>query len=400
MAGLARPTHLTDVKESSITILSSYHEGADPKSTLLNGVTGDGLSNATLLNTNGYIEFSCTEKIILWACGGYYSDSGGNSGTGKVFIQKKQTDGTYANLKESNCPSNSTTWLNLTGEISAGTYRIATSTSRYPVFSELFAQNVVINKTFILHDKKYKKLIPKVNEITGLKNAVPIMLANNRPSGIASSSVSTSPTYDNYKAFDNNVSTFWSSGTGSPVDIEGHWLQYKFDNADNIGYVELKSNAVSSGSYGLRNFKIFGSNDGKSFIELLSVINHPNNDSNVRYKLNNNESFMYYRLQGKNSYYYEVLNIAEWKMFENPVSPTNAYWEDVSSDEPTVEQFISHGMDNLSLLNDYREVTELKPFPMTNKSEFLGVGEIGKVFSKTIDLKRYFDIRNIRTEVK
>lgn len=56
-------------------------------------------------------------------------------------------------------------------------------------------------------------------------------------------------------------------------------------------------------------------------------------------------------------------------------------------------------MDSLSPLLD-RNIETLEPMTMTNKSEFLDVGEIGKVFSKSIDLKKYFDIRTIRTEVK
>ncbi|OXS65744.1 hypothetical protein B1B04_24875 [Lysinibacillus sp. KCTC 33748] len=70
----------------------------------------------------------------------------------------------------------------------------------------------------------------------------------------------------------------------------------------------------------------------------------------------------------------------------------------VSSILPTSNQFLEQGMDNLSPLFD-REVTELEPITMTDKNEVLN-SEIGKVFSKTIDLKKYFDIRSIRTEVR
>ncbi len=79
MAGQGRPPHLKGEDESNIIILSSYHEGADPKSILLNGVVGDGLSNATLLNINGYIELLCglvvdiTQIVVVTQVQGKYS---------------------------------------------------------------------------------------------------------------------------------------------------------------------------------------------------------------------------------------------------------------------------------------------------------------------------------------
>lgn len=72
-------------------------------------------------------------------------------------------------------------------------------------------------------------------------------------------------------------------------------------------------------------------------------------------------------------------------------------WESISSTSPSYIQFIEQGIDNLSPLLD-RKITVLEPIPMTDKSEILDVGETGKVFSKTLDLKKYFDIRSIRKE--
>lgn len=75
------------------------------------------------------------------------------------------------------------------------------------------------------------------------------------------------------------------------------------------------------------------------------------------------------------------------------------HWSTVSSTLPNATQFLSDGMDNISpLLN--RTLTELEPITMEQKNTILEKNEIGKIFSKTIDLKKYFDIRSIRTEVK
>lgn len=100
-----------------------------------------------------------------------------------------------------------------------------------------------------------------------------------------------------------------------------------------------------------------------------------------------------------------VGNIANFRVYNTviiddiPPLIESFYWNTVSSTLPTSTQFIEQGMDNLSPLFD-RTVTALEPMSMTDKSEILGVGEIGKVFSKTVDLKKYFDIRSIGTEVK
>lgn len=94
-----------------------------------------------------------------------------------------------------------------------------------------------------------------------------------------------------------------------------------------------------------------------------------------------------------------ILHDGEYKSREEETMATPAHWQTVSTSLPTSTQFIEQGMDNLSPLLD-RKVTELEPMPMTDKSEILGEGEVGKVFSKTIDLKKYFDIRSIRGEMK
>lgn len=73
-------------------------------------------------------------------------------------------------------------------------------------------------------------------------------------------------------------------------------------------------------------------------------------------------------------------------------------WSTVSNTLPNPTQFLEKGMNNLSPLD--RKVTQLEPIPMTQRNDILSSGEVGKVFSKEIDLKKYFDIRRTRTEVR
>lgn len=89
-----------------------------------------------------------------------------------------------------------------------------------------------------------------------------------------------------------------------------------------------------------------------------------------------------------------ILNRNEYKKFDN-----NG-WQTVSTTLPSSEQFQEEGMDELTPLLD-RQVTELEPISMEDKTNILFTnGEVGKVFSKTIDLNKYFDIRSIKIEVK
>ncbi|WP_421926239.1 LamG-like jellyroll fold domain-containing protein [Lysinibacillus capsici] len=71
----------------------------------------------------------------------------------------------------------------------------------------------------------------------------------------------------------------------------------------------------------------------------------------------------------------------------------------VSNSLPNSTKFSEEGMDSLSPLLD-RELTKLDPVSMVNENDILDDGDTGKVFTKTIDLKKYLDIRSIRTEVR
>lgn len=91
-----------------------------------------------------------------------------------------------------------------------------------------------------------------------------------------------------------------------------------------------------------------------------------------------------------------ILHDGEYKKVNQE---TPLHWEVISSTIPTLSKFLEQGMDNFSPLLDHK-VIELEPIPMKDKSEILDDDETGKVFSKTIDLKKYFDIRSMKVEVK
>ncbi|MDD1502592.1 discoidin domain-containing protein [Lysinibacillus sp. CNPSo 3705] len=273
----------------------------------------------------------------------------------------------------------------------------ANNTGLYSTITDIYFDELLpSNKTLILHDDEYKKFIPKTYFQPKDTNLVPIMTSNTTPKGKVSANYEADPAWG---AFDDGTKSrsFWfSSDSGNP---NNQWLQYEFVESRIVNKVSLQSlSVISGGNYGIKNFTILGSNDGVNYDVLFNGV-HPNNSSEVFYDFPNKNSYKIYRIKG-NSYNSDAqMLISSFKMFGDEVLGNPSHWSTVSSTLPTSTQFSEKGMDNLSPLLD-RKATELEPLTMSDKSEILGFGETGKVFSKTIYLKKYFDIKSTRTEVK
>ncbi|WP_144787023.1 discoidin domain-containing protein [Lysinibacillus fusiformis] len=251
-----------------------------------------------------------------------------------------------------------------------------------------------INKSLLLHDGEYKKWNKEIPAIDDSVNAIPIMTSYITPKGVASSSGFRSG-FPPYHAFDNNSSTLWRLDL-DPVNYNC-WLMYEFEKPKIIERIEFSSFNLSGGNHGVKNFEILGSNDGMSFTNLYTGV-HPNNANLVRYSFLNNEKFKMYKLKVISSYT-GYTAVATLNMYEQKEDKIFGHWTVESTSLSNSIQFIEQGMDNLSPLLD-RKVLDLEPMTMTDKSNIFGFGETGKVFTKTIDLKKYLDIRKIRIEVK
>lgn len=250
------------------------------------------------------------------------------------------------------------------------------------------------NKTLILHDGGYKKFTPKVIGKNSTINVVPLMTSDTSPAGKVTARGAYNPAW---QAFDRNDSTYWydnGSSAGAPS-----WLQYQFNSPKIVNKIILASLTISGSTYGLKEFSLLGSRDGLKYDNLLSVNNHPNSNAKVSYDFNNSNEYSFYKLQFGLSHHSYYALVSSFEMYEMDTPDIPAYWSTISNTLPNSQQFIEKGMDSLSPLLD-RTVTELESMSMTNKSEILGISEIGKVFSKTIDLKKYFDIKNVKVEVK
>ena len=250
------------------------------------------------------------------------------------------------------------------------------------------------NKTLILHDGEYKKFNPKILGKDPTINAVPNMTSDTNPKGKVTARGAYDPAW---RAFDRNDSTYWYDN-GSSASAPS-WLQYQFDSPKMINKITLASLSISGSLYGLKEFTLFGSYDGLSYDNLLSVNNHPNSNAKVTYDFNNSNEYLFYKLQFGLSHHSYYTLVSSFEMYEKDTLDTPAYWSTVSSTLPTSTKFFEEGMDNLSPLLE-RTTTTLEPTEMTQRNDILLLGEVGKTFSKTIDLNKYFDIKSIRTEVK
>lgn len=259
------------------------------------------------------------------------------------------------------------------------------------------------NKTFILSNGEYKKFSPErdATQDTYTSNLIPIMTSNISPSGTAFTSSFDGAGYEAWRAFNNSLTDFHQNVAWAyPYN-----LGYIFAN-NNRKKIKMFSVTAEQAINMFTSFTLQGSNntttgqDGTwSDIASYSSLTWTNNEKKS-FILETEVEYYAYRLlinTGSRSAY-STVNFALYGILTqgSPASP--ARWETISTTLPTQTQFLEQGMDSLSPLLD-RKVTTLEPMNMTDKSEILN-GETGKVFSNTIDLKKYFDIRSIRMEEK
>ncbi|MFJ3387485.1 discoidin domain-containing protein [Lysinibacillus sp. NPDC086135] len=250
------------------------------------------------------------------------------------------------------------------------------------------------NKTLILHDGEYKKFngyIPSIPPSVSSKTIIPAMTSNTSPTGEAFSNKNSGSAF---RLFDGNHSSAYPMSYRQQDAIIG----YNFMKEVKI----VKYGIICAKYYGLSAWKFEGSSDGVNWTTLDSQTGQSWNEGGEKiYTIASSNYYERYRINFSKTQNYESTSFYELKMYEyiEEIPSIPYYWSTVSSTLPNSKEFLEKGMDNLSPLFD-RTLTTLNTMEMTNKSEILDVDEIGKVFSKTIDLKKYFDIRKIRTEVE
>lgn len=254
----------------------------------------------------------------------------------------------------------------------------------------------ITSKSFILHDGEYKKWNEGQEPVDEYVSTIPPLTSNSSSS--LGEAFGNGYAADYYQAFDGIDSTVWQ-GDKPTVGVIG----FKYNKPICISRYIL-ANYTATTRFNPKSWTFEGSNNGIDYTILDTKENiTTSNPSITEATFNNNQTFLYYRFNITNISLADGTNrphVHEIKLFEHKKeSGVPPQWESISSTPPSYTQFLEQGMDSLSPLLD-RKITTLEPMSMADKSEILGVGEIGKVFSKTIDLKKYFDIRNVRMEEK
>lgn len=227
------------------------------------------------------------------------------------------------------------------------------------------------------------------------------MTSNTTPSPFFISSSSEQSTFPSWRAFNGILSeiTAWMTQTNI---VSNAWIQVKLEIPRTLTELRVTSrNGFGYDTHSPKDFKLLGSNNGSDWDLLISISNQINWSSGETrtYLFESNKNYIFYRLFVENNNGGIIIAIGEIELLGKAISSVPSHWSTVSTILPSVTQFLEQGMNSLSPLFN-RTITELKPIAMEQRNSILEKDEIGKVFSKTLDLKKFFDIRSIKTEVK
>jgi hypothetical protein len=142
---------------------------------------------------------------------------------------------------------------------------INSSTAMNAVINSSTAMNAVINSQTALNAVRNNSTAWNIFiNGTGLTaKEVPTMTSNTTPEGVASASSIYSSSYNAFRAFDKDTTTYWHAGGDAP-----QWIQYQFISPVFIHTITLTGNSSSGNSYNPNSITIQASNDGSTFVDV------------------------------------------------------------------------------------------------------------------------------------
>ncbi|MCM3273915.1 discoidin domain-containing protein [Paenibacillus elgii] len=189
---------------------------------------------------------------------------------------------------------------------------------------------------------------------------------------IANATNTTASAYGSYPIsylYDNDIKTIFSTG----LDAIPAWFKFNFGDGNPKKIVKIVMSASTQG-YGFpKTWKFEGSNDGTNWTTIHSVINGPpvliTGDSQ-EITFENNNAYIYYRLNVTNTYAQDGqisgnrVDLTELKLMERDFEKKILFysngeykkydgvsWQTVTSNTPTEQDFLNHGMDNVFLID-------------------------------------------------
>jgi hypothetical protein len=142
------------------------------------------------------------------------------------------------------------------------------------------------------------------------------MTSNTAPEGVASASSIYSSSYDAFKAFDKNTSTYWYAGGSTP-----QWIQYQFVSPVFVHTITLTGNSTSGNGYNPTSITIQASQDGSTFIDIQTFNQEFTNTTTTLY-IAKQGYYKYWRVRVNNtvggSSYYPAIRELNFKGFIQP----------------------------------------------------------------------------------
>ncbi len=119
-----------------------------------------------------------------------------------------------------------------------------------------------------------------INSTTLTRRQVPQMTSNTAPEGTAYASSVGSSTYDAFKAFDKNTSSYWEAASGANTN---QWLRYDFPFGVEV-FVHTVSVRNYISGYGAKDVRVQRSNDGTNWETVLeTTLSNANSNEQVLY---------------------------------------------------------------------------------------------------------------------
>lgn len=249
------------------------------------------------------------------------------------------------------------------------------------------------NKSFISMIDGYKKLIEGSKEIPfedGLMT--PKMTSYIAPSGNVYGSIDSF--YPPWWAFDQTNGNYYLRKSTSA------WISYRFPNGKILKKYTIKI-GVSESSLAPKNWTISASNNSTDGINgTWTTIDTKvgvtfASDEKKEFIVSNGSTYNHYKIDITLNGGGAETRIQELEFIGiTPYSPAiPSKFQTVSTTLPTLTQFQTEGMDDLSIFD--RKIQKVLESPKTMTSSVLGTGN---VYKSSVDLKKYFDLRKI--EVK
>ncbi|EON72829.1 discoidin domain-containing protein [Lysinibacillus sphaericus] len=253
-------------------------------------------------------------------------------------------------------------------------------------------KHVPDNRTMIYHDGNYKILIQEKPLVPTVGTIVPIMTSNTAPSGEAKASSVFNTSYQAFRAFDGNNNVGWIT----PEQTKTGWISYEFTEPKRVVGISMISRQPTNSMGEMPRLWQVQGYDGTKWVTIYDRTIPTVFVQSVKQKFyfDNANSYKAYRLNVAEISGGLYVAIGEIEFFGVEKEATESGWNTVSNTLPVQQQFADEGMDNLEILN--RKTVKIKPLPMTDVSDT--IEGYGKIFSASINLKKYFDIKSI--EVK